>query len=99
MITIKEYNLEKKVRADREALDAVNNAIALIQGKMKNEETQNKIVQLSSKLAEHTMMEKHHVSQDMLFDKNGNYLAKFQDEFCMLYDEYYNELKNLIYEK
>jgi len=99
MITIKEYNLEKKVRADREALDAVNNAIALIQGKMKNEETQNKIVQLSSKLAEHTMMEIYHVSQDMLFDENGNYLAKFQDEFCMLYDEYYNELKNLIYEK
>jgi len=62
---------------------------------MKSEETQNKIVQLSSKLAEHTMMEKHHVSQDMLFDETGNYHPKYQDEFCILYDESYNELINL----
>jgi len=66
---------------------------------MKNEETLNKIIQWSSKLAEHTLMENHHVSQDMLFDEEGNYLAIFQDEFNTLYDEYYNELNNLNDEK
>ena len=76
-----------------------NNVNIKMKSEEKSEETQSKIVRLSSKLAEHIMKEKHHVSQDMLFDENGNYHTKFQNEFCILYDEYYNELENLIYGK
>ena len=65
--------------------------------KMINEETQSKMVQLSSKLAEYNLMEKYHVYQDMFFDENGNYFPIFQDEFSVLYDGYYNELEELIY--
>ena len=64
-----------------------------------SELSQSKIVELSSKLAEHDLMVHHQVSQDILFDKNGNYHAKYQDEFCNRYDDYYNDLISLLYGK
>jgi len=64
-----------------------------------SEDVNKKIVELSSKLAEHSLMVKHSVSYDMLYSENGNYFTGFQEEFNVCYDEFYNELKNLIYGK
>jgi len=63
--------------------------------KVNSQKISEKIVELSSKLAEYSLMAQHRVSQDTLFDENGNYHAQYQDEFCSLYDEYYDDLITL----
>ena len=55
-----------------------------------SDDIRSRIVELSSKLAEHCLIVKYRVSQDLLFDENGNYHKRFQDEFYILYDEYYD---------
>jgi hypothetical protein len=64
-----------------------------------NDRAQGRIAELSSKLAGHSLIEKYRVLPDMLFDENGNYHDRYQDEFCSRYDEYFDELIRLFYGK
>ena len=59
------------------------------------EETQNRINELSSKLAEHSLLEEYNVSLEMLYYENGYYFPHYQKEFDILFGEFYNELVNL----